>query len=96
MIKLEPSLRGFLHGQFTDRYGEKCSIQESSLATDRCIWLGINDVIPKVQVNGLWQNVPLPEGAATCGRMHLTREMVKNLLPLLHHFVETGELPEAI
>lgn len=26
-------------------------------------------------------------------RMHLTQEMVAELLPLLQHFVETGELP---
>jgi hypothetical protein len=92
-MKLEATNRGFYHGEFIDQYGVKCSIQESSLATEHCIWLGINDVFPQVQVDGLWQKVPLPPGAATGGRMHLTREMVKNLLPLLQHFVETGELP---
>ncbi len=41
-----------------------------------------------------WIPVPLPEGASTSGRMHLTRDLVKELLPLLQHFAETGELPE--
>ena len=35
--------RGFLVGTFTDHNGEKCSIQESSLATEFCIWLGQDD-----------------------------------------------------
>lgn len=32
-------------------------------------------------------------GVHESDRMHLTQEMVADLLPLLHHFVETGELP---
>lgn len=74
MINLAPANdRGFLRGEFTDRYGEKCSIQKSSLASEDCIWLGCNR----------------PRGA----RMHLTREMAADLIPLLQHFVETGDLP---
>ena len=63
--------RGFLKGKFKDRYGEDCSIQKSSLATEDCIWLGCDHET----------------------RMHLTQTMVADLLPLLQHFVETGELP---
>jgi len=94
-MKLDKTSRGFAIAEFTDRYGEKCSIQKSSLATEDCIWLGVDDVIPKVMVYGEgWKPVPLPEGASTGGRMHLTRELVKELLPLLQHFADTGELPE--
>ena len=32
--------RGFARNDFTDLYGESCSIQESSLATRAAIWLG--------------------------------------------------------
>lgn len=92
-MKLEPTNRGFLLGEFIDRYGEKCSIQKSSLATQDCIWLGVNHVIPKIMGEHGWQDVPLPEGAATSARMHLTQKMVKDLLPLLQHFADTGELP---
>lgn len=83
MIKLAPANdRGFLKGEFTDRYGEKCSIQKSSLATEDCIWLGQDK--PTVDQNGTF-----------CGcRMHLTQQMAMDLIPLLQHFVETGELPE--
>lgn len=34
--------RGFARMDFEDRYGKPCSIQDSSLATERCIWLGVN------------------------------------------------------
>lgn len=34
--------RGFAYGDFRDRYGQECSIQESSLATEPAIWLGVD------------------------------------------------------
>ena len=42
-IALKPTTRGFLDGHFIDRYRNDCSIQESSLATERCIWLGVHE-----------------------------------------------------
>jgi len=93
-MKLKPANdRGFLLGEFEDRYGHKCSIQKSSLATEDCIWLGINDVELKRLVPGKgWQDVKVPEGTTTSARMHLNREMVLELLPQLQHFARTGEL----
>ncbi len=86
--------RGFLRGEFVDRYGAKCSLQESSLATEACIWLGVNEPEVKILVPGEgWKDVPIPEGATRSGWMHLTQKMVADLLPALQHFVETGELP---
>ena len=41
-LKVTPTDRGFLRGEFVDLYGANCSIQESSLATDNAIWLGVN------------------------------------------------------
>lgn len=81
MIDLKSaSDRGFLRGEFVDRYGEKCSIQKSSLAFEDCIWLGC-------------QHETVKEDGTKCGaRMHLTRPMVADLLPHLQRFVETGEL----
>lgn len=95
-MKLEPTNRGFLKGEFIDEYGERCSIQKSSLATEECIWLGVNKVIPQVMGPAGWQPVPLPPGATTSARMHLNQQMVKDLLPLLQHFAETGDLPEGL
>jgi hypothetical protein len=71
--------RGFALSDFKDRYRQKCSLQKSSLATEDCIWLGVD-----VDFNGNQQT-----------RMHLTQEMVANLLPALRVFAETGELPAA-
>lgn len=80
-LHLKFTERGFVRGDFIDRYGEPCSIQKSSLATEDCIWLGCDE--PKVHhVTG---NV--------LGRMHLTQEMAADLIPLLQAFVETGDLP---
>jgi hypothetical protein len=69
VIDLAPTERGFMRGEFKDRYGKYCSIQQSSIATEDCIWLGVDNE-----------------------RMHLTQQMAADLIPLLQHFVETGEL----
>lgn len=44
MIDLTRTERGFAIGTFIDRYGDVCSIQKSSLATEDAIWLGIHEV----------------------------------------------------
>jgi hypothetical protein len=85
--------RGFAIISFTDQYGVECSLQKSSLATDDCVWFGCNDANPKVLVHGEgWKPVEMPSQYIANTRMHLNREMVKELLPFLNHFVETGEL----
>lgn len=43
-VKLAKTKRGFLIGIFTDMYGSSCSIQESSLADEACVWLGVKEV----------------------------------------------------
>lgn len=81
-IKLERNGRGFIVGKFRDRYQQECSIQESSLATEACIWLGCNEMATD-PVTG----EPYPP------RMHLTQEMAEDLIELLTYFVELGHLP---
>jgi len=73
----------------------KCSIQDSSLATESCIWLGCSDPNPQVCVPGEgWKPIPMPEGdIAINTRMHLNQEMVQKLLPSLQFFAENGQLP---
>jgi len=100
--------RGFRIDKFVDRYGMKCSLQKSSLATEDAIWFGIDDPEPKIMVsdavkmgkkelaqgatNG-WCPWPLPDEVLLSTRMHLTQAQVKALLPALKHFAKTGELP---
>lgn len=103
-IEMKPTPRGFMKGEFKDLYGSECSIQESSLATDDAIWLGVNDAKPEIMIsdarklgmdipgdNG-WMAYPIPEQVCFTTRMHLNKEQVEQLLPLLKKFVKTGSL----
>lgn len=83
-IKKARTERGFRRWDFADRYGQKCSLQKSSLAGEEAIWFGVDVNIPK-ELGG--------EGKEVHERMHLTQKMVKQLLPALQHFAEKGELP---
>ena len=75
--------RGFTSYDFADLYEAACSVQKSSLATEDAIWLGVDRPPYDVKTGE----------AGSWGRMHLNREQVAELLPLLQAFVETGDLP---
>ena len=107
-MKTEQTVRGFDIAGFTDRYGSKCSIQKSSIATEDCIWFGVSEVKARIMChdainmgirertgtesdNG-WCDYQIPREVSIATRMHLTREMAKELLPYLQKFIETGEL----
>lgn len=106
MISNSKTHRGFALGKFDDLYGAKCSIQKSSLAADDAIWLGIDSPEPKIMASQAakhgvatavltgWVPYPIPDGVLLTTRMHLDRQQVAKLLPLLQHFVDTGELPD--
>jgi len=80
MISLRNTDRGFARGEFIDRYGEKCSIQKSSLAGEDCIWLGCD-------------HETIDEAGQRCGaRMHLTRALAADIVMHLQRFIETGDL----
>ena len=97
--------RGFSVIEFSDRYGDKCEIQESSLATEAAIWLGVANANPQImwadaKAAGVetdatcgWVPYPIPKEVLLSTRMHLTQEQVAELIPVLQHFVETGRLP---
>ena len=77
--------RGLGSIKFMDRYGQLCSLQDSSLGTEAAVWLGVDNT------GGA---IPGPSGAIgeEVGiRMHLTQEMVKQLLPFLQRFAETAD-----
>lgn len=105
-MKIKQNSRGFNFVNFTDANGEACSVQRSSSMNEPLIWLGVGDVKLKVLVrNEGWKTFSeedLAEKFGTVmepcphvlmgGRMHLNRKQVKNLLPILKKFVETGEI----
>lgn len=73
--------------------------QKSSIATEDCIWLGAREIGLKrfVPYAGGWSDVDLehdPHGITHVAnnRMHLSREQVAGLLPVLKRFAETGEI----
>jgi hypothetical protein len=84
--------RGFGIIEFTDIYGKECSIQKSSLARADAIWFGISKVKAEIMTSKGWENYEIPESVCISTRMHLTREAVAELLPILTKFVETGEI----
>ena len=91
--------RGFALAEFTDRYGASCSVQKSSLATEDCIWLGVDDAAPKILASKTkeggtgWVSFAIPEDVNLTTRMHLTQDMVRSLLPILQTFADSGDLP---
>ena len=95
-MKFETADRGFLLANFVDRYGNRCSLQESSLATEGAIWLGVikdSEGRDYAVIDSAGKVVEHCGNPITHPRMHLTQEMVKDLLPALQHFAKTGELP---
>ena len=94
----EKTKRGFAIYKFKDRYDADCSLQQSSIATECCVWLGVDDANPqimasKVMENGTgWVKYPILEDVLLTTHMHLTQNQVKELLPILERFVETGEI----
>ena len=94
-MKRRVTQRGFGRIEFEDSYGEKCSIQESSVYPH--LWLGVDrpEVKRLTGVPGVgWVDVELPEGSMVSGWMHLSVEQVAELIPILTHFVETEQLPK--
>ena len=90
--------------QLKDLYGQGFSIQKSSLATDDAIWFGIDDADPKIlasqvgkinpetgEISG-WVKFDIPEDVLLNTRMHLNREQVAKLIPILQTFVDTGDI----
>ena len=69
--------RGFTRYEFKDQFRQECSLQKSSLATGDCIWLGVDTDL---------------EGNEVHCRMHLTRNQINKILPILEKFVKTGEI----
>ena len=92
-LKESKTHRGFKIIEFKDLYGDQCNIQKSSLATEDAIWFGIENGNPKILKNGEgWVEFPIPEEVLISTRMHLTRDQVEKLLPILQKFVDTGEI----
>lgn len=91
--------RGFALRTFKDANGVECTIQKSSAWRDEeLIWFGAKEIgLQHFKAHKGWNDVELvntiEEHYVANNRMHLTQSQVKELLPVLMHFAETGELP---
>lgn len=104
VMKKENTERGFNILKGVDRYNCGYSLQESSIATEPCVWLGIDDANPiilaadakklgiETNKNIGWMDYHIPKEVLLTTRMHLTIDMAKDLIKHLEYFVETGEL----
>lgn len=93
MSDLKRTCRGFRYYEFKDRNDYECTLQKSSIATEDCIWLGLESGSPqKLVFNEGWIPVELPEDVELNTRMHLTREQAGILAKQLKFFSESGEL----
>lgn len=91
--------RGFLVGKFKDDYGREGSLQESSASAGNdgsYIWLGMDEpeLFEDVRT-GPGKPYKLPENVTSFSRLHLSQTQIKELLPHLQYFAETGSLPSA-
>ena len=77
--------RGFDIITFEDRYRQECSLQKSSIATEDCIWLGVENTGPDISGPHGERNEDV------VSRMHLTQDQVKELIPYLEMFVLRGD-----
>jgi len=84
-MKASNTERGFRVVEFVDGNGDNCSLQESSHSEPH-IWLGSDEDQKRHHVTGQLMSC----------RMHLNQKQVKELLPLLQHFAEYGNLPKSI
>lgn len=94
-MKFGATNRGFTLIEFEDRNGIACSLQDSSIATEPCIWLGSLDADPQIMGANGWEEYRIPAGVLLHTRMHLGVEAVRSLLPMLQHFVAHGSLPSS-
>ena len=105
-MQLTPNVtdRGFALVEFSDLYGVRCSLQLSSLCAPEAIWIGVDDANPQIMASQAaaygvvtqetvgWVPYPVPEQVSLTTRMHLSREQLAVLLPVLQRFVATGKV----
>lgn len=77
-MDFKPTKKGFLRGEFEDRFGALCSVQESSMIGEDCLWLGVEVDFDGKEVRN--------------GRMHLSQTQAAELLPIIRHFARTGRV----
>ncbi len=99
--------RGFELIEFYDTNNQVCTVQQSSIASENRIWLGLKTASPSVmktdaQRMGLsldgdatgWMDYPIPDEVSLNTRMHLNREQVQDLVLKLQQWLDSGSFEE--
>jgi hypothetical protein len=102
--KAERTPRG-MSLDFKDIYGLPCSLQQSTLASEPALWLGVDDPEPKImkskalahglplpvgEVSG-WMPYPIPDDVLISSRMHLNVPQVKALIGHLQQWLKNEQ-----
>lgn len=91
--KFSKTNRGFGLVEFTDSNGVKCSIQQSSLATQNCLWIGCStDYYMQLSPGKGWEKVEIAQNQLVNDKMHLNESQVRQLVARLEIWLETGSL----
>jgi len=89
--------RGFSYYTFSNSNGDECILQKSSAVGD-FIFLGAKKLkVQHFKAGQGWNTVVYPESTIEehyvgNEKMHLNRQQVAELIPLLQKFVDTGEI----
>jgi len=75
-MEIERTGRGFPIARFRDLYRSECSIQDSSLANQPAVWVGVDSDF---------------DGGKSA-RMHLTQDQAAALISLLQRFIDKGTI----
>ncbi len=90
----------FGYVKFEDKYGLPCSMQQSSITTERCMWLGVDDAKPVVKAKDAiklgiqthetvgWIDYNIPKEVLLHTRMHLTEKQVVALIAHLRQWLK--------
>ena len=85
--------RGWTFCEFDDLYDRRCYVQDSSLAFENAIWLGVRDANPLILKPGEgWVSVEFPEGTLFTTQMHINQKQAKELVKVLERFIESGSI----
>ena len=90
--------RGFELIEFDDLYGVKCSLQQSSLATEDALWFGPTDAEPKIMASKTseggtgWVPYQISDDVMLSTRAHLSRPMAEQLVAHIQIWLQSGSL----
>lgn len=102
--KLTKTIRGFPRREFKDYDDTPCHLQISSIATEDCLRLGLDEANPLVLASKAdsvgvktsettgWVKYPLPSQVFISTSIHLSRSQVERLATTLQHWLKTREL----